>query len=186
MIRIRCGGGSSSVFSSEFAACSLARSIESIRNTRQAPFSGLSGARSFSSRICGMVIWRSGPSGAKVRKSGCEEKNSGSSLRFSAVHFSRSAMSADVRFEAQIVLLDLVRRRCAGASPEPAGQRRFTDALPVPKAESSAGCAPAGSCPPVRLQRRGSRRSSPTHHLSGFMMRVYKSAHTVGAFCESH
>ena len=38
-----------------------------------------------------MVICRSGPSGANVTKSGCEENSSGSSARLSDVHLSRSA-----------------------------------------------------------------------------------------------
>ena len=91
MIRIRWSGGSSSVFSSELAAWSLARSTWSIRKTRRLPLCGRYCAASFSRRVCGMEIWRSGPSGAKVTKSGWVANSSGSSLRFSAVHFSRAA-----------------------------------------------------------------------------------------------
>ena len=56
-----------------------------------------------------MVSWRKGPSGGKVRKSGCEEKTSGSSFRLSEVHFSRSAMRFAFDSRLQVVLLDFVR-----------------------------------------------------------------------------
>src|ERR1039457_4574880 len=65
MIRIKWSGGSSSVLSRELAAWSLARSTWSIRNTRRAPLCGRYCAASFSRRVCGIEIWRNGPSGAK-------------------------------------------------------------------------------------------------------------------------
>src|SRR5215472_8490327 len=127
MISTRWSGGSSSVLSSEFAAWSLARSTWSITNTRRLPWCGRNCARSLSRRVCWIEIWRSGPSGAKVSKSGCEAKISGSSLRFSADHFSRDAMvslfSASARSSRSI------------SSPCPsscAPSRRASVALPTP------------------------------------------------------
>ena len=124
----RCSGGSSSVFNSESAACALARSIWSIRNTRHWPFSGRYCARSFSNRICWMEICRSGPSGQNVTKSGCEENSSGSSPRFSLGHFSRSAITSRFASQAEVVRLDFLRVIQQSRREAPR-QRRFTDAF---------------------------------------------------------
>src|ERR1035441_4220275 len=127
MMRIKWSGGSSSVLSRELAAWSLARSTWSIRNTRRAPLCGRYCAASLSRRVCGIEIWRKGPSGAKVTKSGWVANCSGSSLRFSAVHFSRAAMVSK--------LWESARSSFSTSSACPskrAAMRRAKVALPTP------------------------------------------------------
>ncbi len=91
-----------------------------------------------------MVIWRSGPSGGKVRKSGCVAKSSGSSLRLSAGHFSRSAivsaLASRLRSSCSILL------RVADHRRRKAPRRAWLcPRLRDRPAEWFAGCAPAAS-----------------------------------------
>src|SRR5271157_4088990 len=84
-----------------------------------------------------MEIWRSGPSGAKVTKSGCVENSSGSSLRLSAGHFSRAAtvsrLCGRLRSSSSI---------CSGWPNRRAPRRRASVALPTPSGpEKSRVCA---------------------------------------------
>src|SRR5579859_99794 len=62
-----------------------------MRKTRRLPWFGRYCARSLSRRVCWIEIWRRGPSGAKVTKSGWVANSSGSSLRLSAGQRSRPA-----------------------------------------------------------------------------------------------
>src|SRR5450759_4597076 len=142
-IRMRWSGGSSSVLRRELAAWSLARSTWSMRNTRRAPLCGRYCAASFSRRVCGMEIWRSGPSGAKVTKSGWVENWSGSSLRFSAVHFSRAAMVSRLPESAKSSF------SISSACPSKrAAMRRASVALPTPsRPENKSVCE--SRCPPI-------------------------------------
>ena len=75
-----------------------------------------------------MEIWRSGPSGAKVTKSGWVANSSGSSLRFSAGHFSRAGNGLQVVGQAQVVLLDQFRVP-QQARPQAPRQRGLADAF---------------------------------------------------------
>src|ERR1017187_5198985 len=137
MIRIRCGGGSSRVFSRELAAWSLARSTWSMTKTRRLPWCGRNCARSLSRRVCWMEIWRSGPSGAKVTKSGWVENSSGSSLRLSAGHFSRPATIS--RFRGRLRSSFSI---CSGWRRRWEPRRRARVALPTPSGpEKSRVCA---------------------------------------------
>src|SRR3569833_3406986 len=98
-----------------------------MRNTRRGPWSGLYCARSFSKRIWAMLIWRSGPSGGNVRKSGCDAKTRGSSLRLSAGSFSREA-----RVERLSSRFRSSRSIFSGEPRRRAAKRRASVALPRP------------------------------------------------------
>ena len=75
-----------------------------------------------------MEIWRSGPSGAKVTKSGCVEKSSGSSLRLSADHFSRAATVSRLCGRLRSSCFDLLGV-AQQARAQAAGQRGLPHAL---------------------------------------------------------
>src|SRR6185312_15685982 len=98
-----------------------------MRNTRRAPWSGLYCARSFRRRICAMLSWRNGPSGGNVRKSGCDAKTSGSSLRLSAGSFSRAAIRERLSSR-----LRSSRSIFSGEPSMRAAKRRASVALPRP------------------------------------------------------
>ena len=75
-----------------------------------------------------MEIWRNGPSGAKVTKSGCEANSSGSWLRLSAGQRSRAADDFEIVRQAEIVLLDFAGIAEQQRRKTP-GQRGLTHAL---------------------------------------------------------
>ena len=75
-----------------------------------------------------MEIWRSGPSGAKVTKSGWDANSSGSSLRFSAGQRLAPRHDFQVVRQAEVVPFDQLRVvQQAGA--QPARQRGLADAF---------------------------------------------------------
>ena len=128
MIRIRWSGGSSSVFSSELAACSLARSTWSIRKTRRVPLCGRNCARSFSSRVCGIEIWRSGPSGGEGDEIGMGGEHA-ADLRCASRRATSRASATVSRFAGRL------RSSCSICSACPssaAASRRARVALPTP------------------------------------------------------
>src|SRR5260370_22718779 len=127
MMTIKWSGGSSRVLRRELAAWSLARSTWSIRNTRRGPLCGRYCAAALSRRVCGIGTCRTGPSGAKVTKSGWVANWSGSSLRYSAVHFSRAAIVSRLSGSAwsSFSISSWCPKRCAA-------MRRARVALPTP------------------------------------------------------
>ena len=127
-IRTRWSGGSSSVLSRELADGPLARSSRSIRKTRCAPRSGLNCARSRSRRICWIVIWRSGPSGAKVMKSGMSGKQQRIFRALFGGPFLALLDDFDVFREAEIVVLYFVRV----VAEKLGGKARASVAFPTP------------------------------------------------------
>src|ERR1035437_671204 len=96
-----------------------------------------------------MEIWRSGPSGAKVTKSGWVEKRSGSSLRLSADHFSRAAMVS--RLWGRLRSSSSI---CSGWPSRRAPRRRASVAFPTPSGPEKSRVCARRSCAIMRSSAR--------------------------------
>src|SRR5215469_68269 len=88
-----------------------------------------------------MVIWRSGPSGAKVTKSGWLANSNGSSFRLWAGQFSRSATVST--FSARLMSSCSIR---SGSGSRRAPNRRASVALPTPSGPEKSSVWANRSC----------------------------------------